>query len=111
MILAQKGEVYRASFDSLPLGFTIIHDGNERNAKVSAVKFKGQKAGVRIGSHVISVNDVDVWGKDHDTIVRLILNAKPPIILTFRHVCHNDSIHEFGSYVFCFRIQPPPLSD
>jgi len=76
---------YTISFEGKPLGFTIVHDKEYNNAKVSKINVKSAaKKGLRIGSYVISVNDKYLFGMKHMEIIQSINNARFPIRLKFR---------------------------
>jgi len=72
------------SFDTKPLGFTVVQDKEDKNAKVSKLRKKATKLGVKIGSHVVAVNDQQVFGWKHKDIIDLINKGEFPIELTFR---------------------------
>lgn len=79
------GKEYAITFQTRPLGFTVTQDGDENNAKVSKINTGTAIAlGVHIGSHVIGVNDQDVFGMKHQQIVTLINKAGFPITIRFR---------------------------
>jgi len=79
------GQEYAITFQTKPLGFTVTQDRDENNAKVSKINTGTAIAlGVHIGSHVISVNDQDVFGMKHHEIITLINKAGFPITIKFR---------------------------
>jgi len=79
------GREYTIAFQSKPLGFTVIQDREENNAKVSKInKKKAVDAGVKIGSYVTAVNNMQVFGLGHRKIISVINDAEFPIILKFR---------------------------
>jgi len=71
-------------FDNKPLGFTVIEDKEKANARVSKTEIKAASRGVKIGSHIVSVNGEPVFGRLHKDICRIINGARFPIKLTFR---------------------------
>jgi len=83
---ADLGEEYTCSFTAKPLGFTVIQDREENNAKVSKINTRAaQNLGVLIGSYVVGVNNVSVFGKKHKSIIAEINRAQFPINIRFRH--------------------------
>lgn len=80
------GEEYTCAFKSKPLGFTVIQDREENNAKVSKINTRAaQDLGVKIGSYIVVVNTNKVFGSKHKALVNGINVAKFPIMITFRH--------------------------
>jgi len=80
------GQEYMVPFESKPLGFTVVQDKEERNAKVSKINTKkASKDGVLIGSYITAVNADQVFGLQHQDIIGCINNSKFPLTLTFRH--------------------------
>lgn len=83
---ADLGKEYMCSFTAKPLGFTVIQDREENNAKVSKINTRAaQNLGVLIGSYVVGVNTVNVFGKKHKQIIAEINRASFPINIKFRH--------------------------
>jgi len=78
------GKEYTISFPSKSLGFTVVKDKEENNARVSKTRKKAARLGVKVGSHIVAVNDVSVFGMEHKRIVNIINAALFPIKLTFR---------------------------
>jgi len=79
------GDENTVTFKSKPLGFTVIQDNEERNAKVIKInKRMSADAGVRIGSYITAVNNFPVFGLKHPEICSLINRSKFPIKLRFR---------------------------
>jgi len=73
------------TFQMKPLGFSVTHDQDENNAKVSKISSGTAIAlGVRIGSYVIGVNDDNVFGMNYHQIISCINKAGFPITLRFR---------------------------
>jgi len=71
-------------FQTKPLGFTVIQDKECTNAKVCKTNEWAAKKGVKIGSHIVSVNGEQVFGMNHMDICETINNAEFPIKLAFR---------------------------
>jgi len=71
-------------FHSKPLGFTVVQDKEQTNAKVSKMENRAAKKGVKIGSHIVSVDGEPVFGRSHRDICSIINSAKFPITITFR---------------------------
>lgn len=83
------GEEYVCKFASKPLGFTVIQDREKNNAKVSKINTgETQNKGVRIGSYLVRVNDINTFGVTHKGIINVINEAEFPIDITFRHPPH-----------------------
>lgn len=83
---ADLAQAYVCSFTAKPLGFTVIQDREENNAKVSKINTRAaQNLGVLIGSYVVGVNNVNVFGKKHKQIIAEINKASFPINIKFRH--------------------------
>jgi len=83
---ADLGEEYTCAFTSKPLGFTVIQDREENNAKVSKINTRAaQNLGVLIGSYVVGVNSEKVFGTKHKAIINYINGAQFPINIIFRH--------------------------
>jgi len=71
-------------FLTKPLGFTVVHDQDCSNAKVSKTHAWAARKGVKTGSHIVSVNGEQVFGMYHKDICEIINNAKFPIKIAFR---------------------------
>jgi len=71
-------------FHSKPLGFTVVQDKQQTNAKVIKTEEQAASMGVKIGSHIVKVNEEQVFGWLHKEICTIINKAKFPIKLTFR---------------------------
>lgn len=83
---ADLAQAYVCAFTAKPLGFTVIQDREENNAKVSKINTRAaQNLGVLIGSYVVGVNNVNVFGKKHKQIIAEINKASFPINIKFRH--------------------------
>lgn len=83
---ADLGDEYTCSFTAKPLGFTVIQDREENNAKVSKINTRAaQNLGVLIGSYVVGVNQTAVFGQKHKAIISHINRASFPINIRFRH--------------------------
>lgn len=83
---ADLAQAYVCSFTAKPLGFTVIQDREENNAKVSKINTRAaQNLGVLIGSYVVGVNNANVFGKKHKAIIAEINKANFPINIKFRH--------------------------
>jgi len=79
------GHEYTMIFQGKPLGFTVVHDKESNNARVSKINRKNPaEKGLKIGSYVISVNDKHVFGMRHTKIIECINDAQFPIRLKFR---------------------------
>jgi len=79
------GREYKITFGAKPLGFTVVQDKEENNAKVSKVNSKANvKEGLTVGSYVTAVNNRPVYGFKHGEIINCINRARFPLQLTFR---------------------------
>jgi len=79
------GREYVIAFKTKPLGFTVIQDREENNAKVSKINTRAAAmVGVKIGSYVVAVNNQPVFGLKHRDIIKVINAATFPINLRFR---------------------------
>jgi len=79
------GREYTIAFKTKPLGFTVIQDREENNAKVSKINTRAAAmVGVKIGSYVVAVNNQPVFGLKHREIIKIINSAMFPINLRFR---------------------------
>jgi len=80
------GYEYSVSFQSKPLGFTVVQGKDSKNAKVSKINLKSAaQKGVKIGSYVVTVNDQQVFGLKHRKVFKIIETAGFPIRLGLRH--------------------------
>jgi len=83
---ADLGEQYECQFKKKPLGFTVIQDREENNAKVSKINTReAQDHGVKIGSYIVKVNDTSCFGWKHLEIIQLINKSSFPMTITYRH--------------------------
>jgi len=83
---ADLGEEYECDFKEKPLGFTVIQDREENNAKVSKINTRGaQDKGIKIGSYIVKVNDEDCFGSKHKEIINTINRSQFPMSLVLRH--------------------------
>jgi len=79
------GNEYTVSFKGKPLGFTVVQDKESQNAKVSKINLNSAaKKGIKIGSYIVEVNDMRVFGLRHKNIIEIINRATFPIRLRFR---------------------------
>jgi hypothetical protein len=79
-----RGSEETIIFTSKPLGFTVIQDKEKTNAKVTKTEKSAASKGVKIGSHIVLVNGVSVFGRLHVDICSIINKATFPISITFR---------------------------
>jgi len=80
------GDEYTITFQAKPLGFTVVPDQEDRNAKVSKNNTKESvNLGVKVASHIVEVNGQDVFGLKHQEILSVI-NKKDafPLEIIFR---------------------------
>jgi len=80
-----KAVEYTITFHRKPLGFTVIQDGEMKNARVSKINKRAcGDAGMRIGSYITAINNFPVFGMKHQEICSLVNRSKFPIKLRFR---------------------------
>jgi len=80
-----RGVEYEVIFEQKPLGFSIIKDENNRNAKVCRITtIECEKAGVKLDSFLINVNHHHTWGMSHNDIMMIMKNENLPIKCRFR---------------------------
>jgi len=76
---------YEVTWNSKPLGFSIIMDTEGKNAYVSSIQNeKNKEKGVKLASQIIMVNKDNVEGMRHQDILQKIIKASSPIKLRFR---------------------------
>jgi len=78
------GSEQTLTFNSKPLGFTVVQDKEQSNAKVAKLEYNAATRGVKIGSHIVAVNGVAVFGRLHKDICGIINKSKFPMQITFR---------------------------
>lgn len=77
--------VYEKTWETKPLGFSIIMDTRGKNAYVSSVQNKALNKGkVTLASQIIEVAGQNVEDKDHSDILNLIISSGTPLTLKFR---------------------------
>jgi len=80
------GYEYNVSFQSKPMGFTVVRGKDSKNAKVSKINLNSAaQKGIKIGSYIVTVNDQQVFGLKHRRILNIIDSAGFPIRLGLRH--------------------------
>jgi hypothetical protein len=79
-----KGSEETITFESKPLGFTVIEDKERTNAKVSKTEKSAASKGVKVGSYIVLVNGETVFGRLYKDICAVINSSNFPITLTFR---------------------------
>jgi len=86
--MADSGDgSYTLSWDSKPLGFSIVMDTTGKNAYVSSIqKVSNCEMGLRLAAQIIKVEDTNVVNMAHGDILNLIKNhpANKKIHLTFQ---------------------------
>jgi len=79
------GQEYTIAFKTKPLGFTVIQDKEDNNAKVCKINMRAAAlGGVKIGSYITAVNNKLVFGMKHRDILSIISQSLFPINLRFR---------------------------
>jgi len=80
----ENGE-YSITWETKPLGFSIVMDTTGRNAYVSSIqKQDNLRRGLKLAAQIIMVNGEDAKQKKHGKILELIKNAELPMTLTFQ---------------------------
>jgi len=79
-----RGSEDTITFESKPLGFTVIEDKERANAKVSKTEKSAATKGVKVGSYIVLVNGECVFGRMYRDICTVINSLNFPITLTFR---------------------------
>jgi len=79
------GQEYTIAFKTKPLGFTVIQDKDDNNAKVCKINMRATAlGGVKIGSYITAVNNQLVFGMKHRDILNIISKSLFPINIRFR---------------------------
>jgi len=80
------GNWYSVSFSCKPMGFTVSQGKNSKNAKVTKINLEiAAQKGVKIGSYVTAVNDIQVFGLKYKRILDIIDSVGFPIRIGLRH--------------------------
>lgn len=84
MAADEAGE-YSITWESKPLGFSIVMDTTGRNAYVSSIqKPDNLEKGLKLAAQIIKINGQDVKQKKHSEILETIRSATLPMELTFQ---------------------------
>jgi len=84
MAAAENGE-YEITWESKPLGFSIVMDTTGRNAYVSSIqKQENLEKGLKLAAQIIKINGENVKQMKHGDILAKIRNAQLPMRLTFQ---------------------------
>jgi len=82
---AAETDQYSITWDSKPLGFSIVMDTTGRNAYVSSIqKQDNLKKGLKLAAQIIKINGANVKQKKHGDILEKIKKAQLPMTLTFQ---------------------------
>lgn len=85
MAAAETSDQYSITWDSKPLGFSIVMDTTGRNAYVSSIqKQENLKKGLKLAAQIIKINGANVKQKKHGDILEKIKKAVLPMTLTFQ---------------------------
>jgi len=85
IVFRDMGNEYTIVFRRKPLGFTVVPDNEMKNARVKKVHIRNlAQMGLKIGSYVVSANDKNLFGMNHEDILKSINNSRFPIKLRFR---------------------------
>lgn len=78
-------EEYEITWESKPLGFSIVMDTTGRNAYVSSIQNqKNLERGLKLAAQIIAINGVDVKQQKHAKILDQIKKATLPMVLKFQ---------------------------
>jgi len=84
MAEAEPG-AYSITWESKPLGFSIVMDTTGNNAYVSSIqKSENVANGLKLAAQIIRVNKQNTKDIPHNKILETIKRATPPITLTFQ---------------------------
>merc|ERR1719273_1599648 len=76
---------YAITWESKPLGFSIVMDTTGRNAYVSSIqKQDNLEKGLKLAAQIIKINGENVKQMKHGDILDRIRNARIPMELTFQ---------------------------
>jgi len=82
---ADGNEQYSITWETKPLGFSIVMDTTGRNAYVSSIqKQDNLKKGLKLAAQIIKINGDNVKQKKHGEILDAIKKARLPMTLTFQ---------------------------
>lgn len=82
---AAETDQYSITWDSKPLGFSIVMDTTGRNAYVSSIqKQENLQKGLKLAAQIIKINGANVKQKKHGDILEKIKKAQLPMTLTFQ---------------------------
>lgn len=85
MAAAETNDQYSITWDTKPLGFSIVMDTTGRNAYVSSIqKQENLQKGLKLAAQIIKINGANVKQKKHGDILEKIKKAELPMTLTFQ---------------------------
>jgi len=80
---------YDITWTKKPLGFSVIMARSGNDTYVSSIQdHKNSEKGVTISHQIVEVNGMNVCGKKHADITRLIIETPPPVTIRFQHRFH-----------------------
>lgn len=83
--MAAADDQYSITWETKPLGFSIVMDTTGRNAYVSSIqKQENLQKGLKLAAQIIKINNVNVKQKKHGDILDAIKKAILPMTLTFQ---------------------------
>jgi len=88
--MAKAGNNYELTWDSKPLGFSIVMDTSGKNAYVSSIQApENIEKGLRLAAQIISIQGPktkkeEVSGWKHEKILQLIKSTAAPLTLGFK---------------------------
>jgi len=84
-VTTEESQQYTITWNSKPLGFSIVMDTTGRNAYVSSIqKQDNLQKGLKLAAQIIKINGNDAKQKKHGAILDLIKKATLPMTLTFQ---------------------------
>lgn len=84
-VVTKQAGTYQITWESKPLGFSIVMDTTGNNAYVSSIQnTRNVDNGLRLAAQIIAIGNNDVEDMKHDQILGMIKKATCPLTLTFR---------------------------
>merc|ERR1719354_979297 len=81
---------YDITWTKKPLGFSVIMARSGNDAHVSSIQDqKNHEKGVTVSHQIVEVNGINVCGRKHADITRLIMEIPPPVTIRFQHRFHS----------------------
>lgn len=82
---SESNGAYEITWESKPLGFSIVMDTTGRNAYVSSIqKTENLDKGLKLAAQIIAINGENVKSMKHQEILQKIKGAQLPMVLRFQ---------------------------